>query len=319
MVFGGSLIALVLVALAAVSAGIWRKRSVHPEASALVSSDPAKARENARQIMQQTMEIFVRDRDRAQARRGFMACTSADPTYAEPRFNLAKLDEADENWDGALKWLHECQRLASGTPLAARAAEEIHAIEGLKERLRTTEGKRTFRYETLVADGRNLAESEKYGEALALIDEAIRSDSERFEAYSVAAAVHARMKDYAAALKAMDSALAKAPSDRRAKLESALSVMKKEFLAEQLAARASAAMSEQRYKEAASIYEKAWETRPAFEGYGLRAALAYQLAGMEEEALKILRTLAASKDLSVAQAASAQLLTVKGLHTTNTP
>jgi len=270
-------------------------------------------------MMRETMDTFVRDRDRARAKRGFIACISADPTYAEPRFNLAKLEEADENWDVALKWLHECQRLASGTPLAARASEEISAVEGLKQRLRTPEGKRAFRYETLVADANNLTASEKYGEALALIDEAIRTDSARFEAYSVAAAVHARMKDYAAALKAMDSALAKAPSDRRAKLESALAVMKKEFLGEQLAARASAAMSEQRYKEAASIYMKAWETRPAFEGYGLRAALAYQLAEMEEDASKILKKLAASKDLSVAQAASAQLLTLKALHTTNTP
>ena len=303
MAFWASLVALAVIVLTAVVVKTWQSSTGASPGGDLVSSDP-KARENARQIMQQTMETFVRDRDRAKAKRGFMSSISTDPSYAEPRFNLAKLEEADEDWDSALGSLRECQKLVSGTPLATRTDEEIRAVEALKEKCKTPEGKRAFRYDSLVADARNFLQSETYGQALASIDEAVRTDTDRFEAYSLAAAVHARMKDYASALKAMNSALAKAPSDRRPLLESALAVMRNEFLAEQLAARGSAAMSEQRYKDAASIYQEAWQTRPAFEGYGLRAALAYQLAGMDEDGLKILRKLAASKDLSVAQAAA---------------
>ena len=293
---------------------IWQSRGP----GNATSSDP-KARENARQIMQQTMDDFVRDRDRAKAKRGFVASIAADRTYPDAHFNLAKLEEADENWDEALRQLRECEQLAAGAPLAVRAGEEIRQVEQLKERMRTSEGKRSVKYERLVADARNFCEAQRYGEALASAEEGIRLDGDRFEAYSVAAVAHARMKNYDEALKAMDAALTNVPSNQRATLETAIAVMKKEFLGERLAERASAAMSEQRYKDAASIYSQAWEQRPSFEGYGLRAALAYQLAGMENEAVKVLNKLAASKDLSVAQAASMQLMTIKALHAANSP
>ena len=220
-------------------------------------------REHAREMMRETMDTFVRERDRARAKRGFMACISTDPTYAEPRFNLAKLDEADEDWDSAIRSLRECEKFASGTPLAARAGEEIRQVEELKQRLRTQEGNRAVKYERLVADARNFCEAQRYGEALISTEDAIRIDDGRFEAYSVAAVAHARMKNYDQALKAMHTALTKVPPDHRATLETVIEVMKKESLGERLADRASVAMGEQRYNDAASIYSQAWEQRPS--------------------------------------------------------
>ena len=66
----------------------------------------------------------------------------------------------------------------------------------------------------------------------------------------------------------------------------------------------------------AVAYEMAWQSKPVREGYALRAALAYELAGLDAPGKVILEKLAASKDLAVSQAAANQLLKMQNMATT---
>lgn len=276
----------------------------------------AEARVKARSTMQETLEVFVRDRSRSKAKEGLLQCIREDPSYAEPRYNLGKLAESEQDWDAAIRWLSECQSLAEGTKLYDDAGQNIQRLKKILDLCRTPNGTRSVKYEIAIASGRDLISAKQYGEALAALKEAIRLDESRYEAHSLAGAAKYRLKEYDQALDDMDRAITRAPGELREKLKAAREDMQKDAFCEKHLLRAADAMADGKYEEAAIHYDAAWKKRPAFEGYALRAALGYQLAGRPELARNYLRPLTASKDLAVAQSAADQLLRLEATNAT---
>ena len=142
----------------------------------------------ARTTMCTAVQAFGENNDIARARKDLLQSCQDDPSYPEPRYNLAKLDEKEGNWDSAIRWLTECQKLAKGTPLYAKAAKEIESVKGISSRSHTPEGKRALQYDSALAGARQLISSHHYKEAFEAAQECIHMDESRYEAYAVAAA-----------------------------------------------------------------------------------------------------------------------------------
>lgn len=300
---------LFAVTLALAIASCSERKTASTEAKKTIS--PEERRASTRKQLQGSLEKFLTDGNRPEAKEAFRKCAEQDPSYAEPRYNLARLEEADENWDEALRWYNECQRAAPNSTLSRDAGVHIRQLEAIQQRAQTPEGARALKYETLVERVRSAIAAEQFAQAEVLAEQAAKIDDSRHEAYSLAAAVCSRNRDYDKALGHLRIAISKCPADKKPSLQLALSEMEKELAAEQHRTKAMKAMADGQFSAAAREFESAWQARSSFEGYGIRAALAHQLAGANDAAIKLLRRLASSKDLSVAQLATNQLMQIQ--------
>ncbi len=269
----------------------------------------------AREQLRLCLEKFVRDGDRKSAKEELQRLVREDPNFVEAQYDLGRLEEADENWADAIRSFRECQRIAPDVKAGQDAVLHLRWLETVQERSKTAVGAQALKYEMLVDGSRSLIQAHEYRQAQAIAQKAIQLDSSSYEAYSVAAAALSRLGQYDTGLAALRTAISKAPADKRPALERALEEMSNEAASEQHRVKATKALTDGRYSEAAAEFEAAWKVRPAFEGYGLRAAIAYQLADSKDDAVKILQKLSASNDLKVAQFAASQLAKLEMLAT----
>lgn len=266
-----------------------------------------QARQRARVSMQTALELYVRDRDLPKTRAALLACLQEDPSYVEPRLNLARLAETEEDWDGAIRWLEEAVKTNATSQTAVEARVNIERLRSTKALAQTPAGLRQIRYDTEIAATNHLLEARAFGDAIAHAENAMLIDASRFEAPSLLASAYSSLHDNAQAQRSIRQALEKAPPQHRARLQKASAEIDQDIAAGQLIDRATAALSAEQFVDAGTAYEQAWRTRPDREGYALRAALAYQLGGSVDRARVILKKLLASKDLAVTQAATNQL------------
>jgi uncharacterized protein YecT (DUF1311 family) len=280
----------------------------------LGDEQPADARrQRTKTTVESILDGFLQDRDVKRAEQALKKCVAEDPTFAPAFYDLGRLQETEEAWDDALRSFKECTKLEPGSKLGQNAEEHCRRIEEIQERSRTPEGARNLSYDKIIAAARDMIEARRFGEAIAACKQATEVDDSRYEAHSLASAAHARLLQYDSAVTELDAAISRAPAEKKETLANARTEMQKEADSENHRAKAMAAMADGSYSVAAGEFEAAWRARPSFEGYGLRAASAYQLANSTSDALRILKKLSASKDLMVAQVASNQLVRINSM------
>src|SRR2546421_12716629 len=94
----------------------------------VVAAPPAretKERIAARQLYDRTVQAYLQDKDNSKARMGFIESLEKDPSFAMPRYKLAKLAESEEKWDDAKQWYQQILQVDPLDRIAEKAQQEL--------------------------------------------------------------------------------------------------------------------------------------------------------------------------------------------------
>lgn len=283
--------------------------SVASEAKATPDSSPRGA---ARVTLDKGLDLLLRGGDRAEVRKLLEHAAAQDQTFAAPHYNLAALDESDQQWDAAIGQLEKVLGLAPGGKLAGRATVDLARVKATRQLWKTPEGQAQVRYESSVAQARLLLQLDRPEEAITEATGALGMDGKRPEARLALADALARTGRYDAALVHLRLAAEAAPA-LKGRIDKAIGEVSQLKEYESLVMGADQALSDARYADAADGYQKAWTLRPLREACGLRAATALAFDGKFDRAQAMLEKLLASKSPEVSREAGKQLATVRTL------
>jgi FimV-like protein len=281
-------------------------------AAGFASGQMTDARQNAVKALDDAIANVIQAGDHERARALLLQAISIDPTFLEPRYNLATLAAAEERWEEAIRHLDEI--VARGPPeslLAVRAKRTLARLHALKDRDKTPEGQRGRRYEEYVAHGRLLAEAGLTKESVASASQAIEFDRQRWEAYVVLAAALARQRNFVESERYLRMALTRAPQDKLAALQRAIRLNTSDGAAHRLGVEGAHALLAKEYGLAAQRLHEAWKTSRANAEHGLLAAEAYAAAGRHREARELLPEVVAAGNAQTRIEAAQMLETIK--------
>lgn len=271
-----------------------------------------KARDEAAAMLERGLEALVVGSDRKQARALFEQAAQRDPTFAAPHYNIAQLDEADQEWDAAIARLQKVGALAPNSKLAERAKAGIVKLTKVKELWATPEGRKTVRYDMAVEQARMFLRINRAEDAMTEASSALQVDTTRHEARLVLADALTRVGKYDAAVAHLKLAAEASPALKE-KIDEAIGEVLNLKKYDALVSQADAALGDANYRRAADLYQEAWRVRPEREACGLRMAMALGFAGEFAEAQKTLEKLVASKSPEVSREAANQLATLRTL------
>ena len=288
----------------AFSAAICLALASVASACALASDD---VRDKAREQLQLTTQHYIRDNDAAKARAGLLAAIQLDPTYPQPRYNLAMLAEVEEKWDEAIDWLQKYRTLDGTSKTSSKAQLEIERLTVVRDLDKTPEGKLKRRYNDAIARGQKLAAIGLPKSAVLEADAAVKMNPNRYEAYALAAACLARQGQYDRAIAFVKMAIDRSDASSKPRLQAALAKCENEANYQQIGIQGSAALDAGKYKDAAALFENGWKLFPRRGTYGLAAALALASSGDIPKATEYLNQLKNSKDQATARRAQSML------------
>jgi len=185
------------------------------------------SRTQARASFQEALARYLYDQDRGKARDGFLLSLRQDPTYALPRYNLAVLAEAEEDWDDAIEYFEEFLRLDQKSRYSAKARSEIDRLKLIREMDRTPEGKRRRRYEDAIAKSTVFLNADLLKDAVRAAALAAQIDDHRWEAYALTATALSKQNLYEDAELYLKQSIARAPEKVKPRLEEALEFCRK--------------------------------------------------------------------------------------------
>ena len=231
----GIMIALVIIAaLVCPSLGNGKTRSSIKKATTLESAK----RENSRLVYNNTLKKLLDDlksahttselsEARRQARKGFQESIKQDESYPRPYFNLAVLDEAEENWDEAIRLLEQFRQLDASSELSTRAKQKLEYLKRVRTHDLQPGGKTKRRYDESVLQAGVLLNLGLFKEAVAEAARAATIDDSRWEAYALTASALAQQTFYDEAIPVLERAIARAPQSEREKLRAGLESYKR--------------------------------------------------------------------------------------------
>jgi len=271
------------------------------------ATPPTPARAAAQATYGLTLESFAQTRDVQVARDGFAKAISQDPSYSQARFDLALIEESNDNWDGAIEQLTEVQRLESESQLGKVAAKELAHVKQIKKLWTTPEGRKSVEYERAVGRGRALITAGAVDDALNEASSAIRLDASRYEAHCVAADALNKLHRFAAAAAHVREAMHLAPSALQPKLQQALKEVQDSEAFDNESQAGDQALEDKDYGTAGDHYLAAYKILPTREAVALRGATMLALADRLDDAKPVLEKLVASADPRIVREAVAQL------------
>ncbi len=172
-------------------------------------AEATAAHARAEALLHDALKILTSEGDAAKAAATLRASAEADPSFAAPRRNLARLAEAANDWDTAIKWQAEVVRLSHGDQ-ARQAEDALARLTARQTEWATPEGRQRISYEQAVARGQILVRAERFLDAQAEAEAAIALDAKRYEAYALLANAHLRAGREAEALEALAAAAERA-------------------------------------------------------------------------------------------------------------
>lgn len=287
-----------------------------PARSAAGQAQSSPARDEARAILWNGLELLLKGGDRQRVRALLEQAAQRDPTFAAPHYNLASLDETEENWDAATARLQKVMDLAPNSRLSERARTELARLSTIRQLWATPEGQKKVRYDQAVDQARLLLQVNRPDDAMAEAESALRIDDSRHEARLVLADALTRIGRYDVAIVHLKLAAAAAPAIAT-KIKQAIAEVENLKKYDVLVTQADAALGDANYHRATDLYRSAWRLRPDREACGLRMAMALGFAGDFGQAQSTLEKLVASKSPQVSREAANQLATLRTLREQN--
>lgn len=252
----------------------------------------------------QTLYAAIKDYvsgDLAKAREGFQLSMNQDPSYPLPKFNLAVIAGAEENWVEAIRWLEEFLKLDQTSELAERAKAELEVLRQVLEMDKTPEGKRRRKYEAAINSTTSLLEMGAIKEAIAQAAEATKIDPSGWQPYALTASALVKIEMFNDAKRFIEMAIQRATTETKAKLKHTLEQIDKESQYKTFSDTANELMKKRDYKGAAMQYKNAWQLFPKRVEPGLGSAIALWLANDKKAANEILLTLEKNPDPTVSK------------------
>jgi Tfp pilus assembly protein PilF len=173
-------------------------------------------REQASSLLRGGLARYRVDHDAAAAREAMLEAVRVDPTYPNPRFDLAVLAEDQEDWGQAIRYYEEFLALVpSSSTAAATARKRLHRAQRAGEMDGTADGKRLRQYAELLALASGYLQADEPRKAYNLGAQAIALDARLPHAYLVCADALARVTAYGAAAKLVKLAIERTPDAER--------------------------------------------------------------------------------------------------------
>ncbi len=252
-----------------------------------------------------TLAQFLEGKNVPAAKAGFLRVIKIDPTYPQPRFNLAVLAESEANKEEAIKWFNEYLSLDSRSSYAKDARARL-------ARLRLTsatgdEERKRQQYNDYIARARRLIKAGFLKEAIAEFDQAAKLDDTRWEAYAMTAVLLTHQGLLPDAKEFEERARQRTPSDKKPALEAMLRNNAQERQYREYSQSALKAFRSKNYIRAAEDFSRAWQLFPQRSESAFAAAVAFTAGKDYVETTLILNRLKTNPDPEVARKAERML------------
>lgn len=209
---------VVLAAILARSASAADQGGTIPPVAATVAA-PARAEAEAQ--CKFAALRFERSADVAKARADYEEAIRLDPSCPLPHWQLAQLAQREEQWTEAVGHLQRFVALDRTSEQSIAARLRLDELEALRQQDSTPEGKRARHYTEGLERVRAAVQARDFARAENEAAATIAIDPERHEAYAFRGAVLAKAGRQADALAMLETALAKAPAEKKAVIETA--------------------------------------------------------------------------------------------------
>jgi tetratricopeptide (TPR) repeat protein len=206
----------------------------------------------------------------AQAQKLALSAVRTDPSYARAYFILGQIAEAQGDWDGAIKWLTEYQRLGPRSPGSQAVWKwQLQRLQTLKQADQTPHGRIQRHYYELIARAQTELGGHHFKEAVYEASLATRIDASRWEAYAVNAAAAMEQEQFALAESFLSQALQRASDARKPGLLLALKRCDSEQRAVELYGQGTNSLGDGNYTAAAEAFAEASALAPEHDEYML--------------------------------------------------
>lgn len=257
-------------------------------------------REMASQTLNEALRNYIKG-DLAKAKEGLQLAISQDPSFPHPRYNLAVIAAAEEDWAGAIRWLEEFLKLDQTSERAEKAKSELEDLRQILEMDKTPEGKKRRQYEAAISNTSWLLNMGLLKEAVAQAAEAVKINPSGWEPYALTASALAKSEKWDDAKRFLDIAIKQAPAETKVKLKLTYDQIEKERQYKSFSDAANELLKKGDYRGAATQFKNAWQLFPDQVELGLSAALALWMANDRKAANEILGTLEKNPDPTIAE------------------
>jgi tetratricopeptide (TPR) repeat protein len=249
-------------------------------------------REAAVAAFQEAYKAATQQKNRARAMGLLLISLKRDPAYGKALFNMAALCEQEQSWNDALSFYKQTQQADADASLITLATQQIVRVQEVARLESTPAGQKQRRYDIQL-----LAAVAKMKDPVVGLEETAklaRIDTARWEGPALTGILQAGLGRYPDSLSALQQAAGLAPAERRAQIQSAADVARREASFLEAVNKADEAWDKQQYEAAAKSYASAWENNPGDAKVGMQAATGFLLADQVPQAVHILSQLRGS-------------------------
>jgi len=176
--------------------------------SSAPKSETSSSGSEALKEFERTRAQFLMDGKRLAAVAGLQHVLVLDPHFAPAWFDLGYINELDNNWSEAKRCFNKYLEVSPSTPDAARAKNEIAAIE----RMSDPAYRKNADYAAAIERARVFLKAKLYRETIAETSRAQLIDDSRWEAYFIACTAMSRQGKAAEANRLRGLALDRVPA-----------------------------------------------------------------------------------------------------------
>jgi tetratricopeptide (TPR) repeat protein len=265
-------------------------------ASTLTLDDPVSRYQNHREAsiaaFKEAYTAATLQRNRERAMGLLLVSLQRNPAFGKALYDMAVLCEQQQNWRDAIAFYRQTGQSDADPALAALAGEQLARVQEI-ERLESTaagQRQRQFDMQLLAAVTRIKDPVAGLGDAAKLV----KLDASRWEGPALTGILQAAMGRYPDSLAALEQAVGLAPVQRRAQIQAAAEVARRESSFLESVHKGDEAWDKQQYESAASSYASAWENSPGDTKVAMQAATGFLLADQVPPAVQVLSQLRAS-------------------------
>jgi len=238
---------------------------------------------------QEAYKAAALQHNRARAMGLLLISLKRDPNFGKALFDMAELCEQEQTWADALAFYRQTQQSDADPALAALAGQQITRVEEIARLESTPAGQKQRQYNIQL-----LAAVPKIKDPAVGLDDAaklVKLDASRWEGVALTGILQAALGRYSDSYHSLEQAGGLAPAQRRAQIQSAADVARREASFLDSVRAADEAWDKKQFDVAAKSYSTAWQDNPADTKVGMQAATGYLLADQVPPAVAILSQL----------------------------
>ncbi len=236
------------------------------------------AEESAADYMESGKELMAEGKT-DKARLEFKNVLQIDPTFAPAYYQLALIDEQNQNWRGVYENLSSAEALWPKDVRVLTKISQLHLLAGnydiAIEKIELALSQQPENVDALVVRSTIALKQENYGQASETINKALEIAPDNIEVISVRASLHKAQGDYAQAIQSLDRALALEPQ-KMPLIMLKLSVYE----------------ADNNYTEMENLLKQLREDKPEASWVALSYARLLKSLGRDEEGLNLLKQFA---------------------------